>query len=215
MFIGHYGAGFALKKIAPEVSLGTLFLASQWLDLVWPVLVLFGIERVSIAPGTTAVTPLVFEFYPYSHSLVAAAVWAALSGVVYFALKRKAKNAIVLSALVLGHWFLDLIVHAPDLPLGLGDLKFGLGLWDSIIGTIIIEGAIFLAGFLIYLRSTTGVDNTGRYAIWAIAALLAFIYAGQFAGSAPPNSTVVAIAGLAQWIFIISAWWVDRHRPIN
>jgi hypothetical protein len=71
MFIGHFAIGFAAKRAAPVVSLGTLFLACQLADLVWPTLVLAGVERFEIRPGITVVTPFDFVHYPWSHSLVA------------------------------------------------------------------------------------------------------------------------------------------------
>ena len=80
MFIGHFGAGFGAKAIARQVSLGWLFAAAQFVDLLWPTLLLAGVERVRIVPGATAVTPLVFEHYPVSHSLLAVLGWALLVG---------------------------------------------------------------------------------------------------------------------------------------
>jgi hypothetical protein len=50
MFIGHFAVGFAAKRVAPSTSLATLFAAAQLLDLVWPVLVLAGVEKVRVDP---------------------------------------------------------------------------------------------------------------------------------------------------------------------
>src|SRR5690606_6539393 len=136
VFIGHFGAGFAAKRAAPRVSLGWLLVAAQFLDLLWPTLLLFGVERVAIVPGATAVTPLEFVHYPVSHSLAAVAGWALLLGGGYWALNRGGRAvgraAAVLAALVVSHWLLDALVHAPDLPLTpVGDARIGLGLWQS------------------------------------------------------------------------------------
>jgi hypothetical protein len=100
VFIGHYAAGFAAKRLAPRVSLGTLLSAALLLDLVWPVLVLCGVERVRIAPGDTVMTPLDFEYYPYSHSLLMAMVWGAAAGLLYLALRRDRTGALVVGLLV-------------------------------------------------------------------------------------------------------------------
>ena len=78
MFLGHFGVAFAAKRVAPRPSLGTAVLAAQWADAIWPIFVLLGIEQVAIRPGVTVVTPLDFVFYPYSHSLLADVIWAAL-----------------------------------------------------------------------------------------------------------------------------------------
>src|SRR3954467_8291786 len=113
MFIGHFGVAFGAKVVAPKVSLGSLFIAAQFIDLLWPTLLLLGLERVRIAPGITRVTPLDFEYYPISHSLVAVLGWAALVGGGHFLLRRRARAALVLAALVVSHWLRDLLVHRP------------------------------------------------------------------------------------------------------
>jgi len=134
MFIGHFGLGFGAKKLAPTVSLGSLFLACQFADLLWPTLVLTGIEIVKIQPGITTVTPLDFVHYPYSHSLLALLIWAAAFAIGYILIRRSfGLAAVVIGALVLSHWFLDLLVHRPDLPLTFtSSARYGLGLWNSL-----------------------------------------------------------------------------------
>src|SRR6266702_4778889 len=147
MFIGHFGVGFGAKAAAPKTSLGTLFLASQFIDLLWPSLLLVGAERVRITPGITKVTPLDFEYYPISHSLLAVLGWAFLVAMVYQVLKRYPRGSIVVGLLVVSHWFLDLIVHPPDLQLAPGsNIKVGFDLWASLPGTLILELFIFIVG---------------------------------------------------------------------
>ena len=116
MFIGHYAVALAAKRVAPRVSLGTTLCAAEFLDLVWPVLLLLGVEHFRIAPGSTAVTPLDFFDYPYSHSLVFAIGWSGFFGGVHFILKRDRRAALVLGAVVLSHWVCDFVVHRPDMP---------------------------------------------------------------------------------------------------
>jgi hypothetical protein len=116
MFIGHYGVALAAKRLAPRASLGTLILAAEFVDALWPIFLMAGIEHVRIAPGITRVSPLGFYDYPISHSLVTVIGWAAGFGIVYFALRRYASGAWVAAALVLSHWFLDALVHRPDMP---------------------------------------------------------------------------------------------------
>ena len=132
MFIGHFGVGLAAKPLAPKTSLGTLFLAAQFIDLLWPTLLILGIEQVRIDPGNTAVTPLDFERYPVSHSLLAVIGWAVLIAVAYQLLRRYPRGAIVLGILVVSHWLLDLVVHRPDLPLYPGSARFGFGLCSGV-----------------------------------------------------------------------------------
>jgi membrane-bound metal-dependent hydrolase YbcI (DUF457 family) len=115
MFIGHFGLALGAKKAAPAASLGTLFAACQFADLLWPTLVLLGYERVEVLPGATRMTPLDFVSYPYSHSLVALVVWGTVFGAVYYAIRRtRIAPAVTIALLVVSHWFLDYVVHRPD-----------------------------------------------------------------------------------------------------
>ena len=133
MFLGHFGVAFGAKRYAPTAGLGVLFLAAQFVDVLWPTLLLLGVERVAIVPGITTVTPLDFQHYPVSHSLAAVIGWAALLGGAYYAMFRSRRAAWVIAALVVSHWFLDLVVHRPDLPLAPGhEARLGLGLWNSL-----------------------------------------------------------------------------------
>ena len=161
MFIGHFAVGFGAKRFAPRASLGTLFLAAQFIDLLWPTLLLFGVERVRIAPGITAFTPLDFEHYPWSHSLFMVIVWGALFGVVYYALRRDARASAVLAMAVFSHWLLDFLTHRPDLPLWPDGTRVGLGLWNSVPATLAMEIGLFVCGILLYVRSTRARDATG------------------------------------------------------
>ncbi|MGB8317736.1 MAG: hypothetical protein WCE54_06410, partial [Ignavibacteriaceae bacterium] len=140
MFIGHYGAGFAGKKIDNKPSLGTMFFAAQFLDLLWPVFILLGIENVKIVPGLMAANPLDFTYYPYTHSLFFTIIWGILFGAVYFLVRKNLKGSFLLGSLVLSHWILDLIVHRPDLPvLPWSDLKVGFSLWNSVPVSFVLE----------------------------------------------------------------------------
>ena len=172
MFIAHYAVALAAKKAAPRVSLGTLFLSVQLADLLWPVFLLLGLEHVRIAPGNTVVTPLDFYDYPITHSLVGALAWSVLFGAVYFLIRRYPKGAWIVGAGVLSHWILDLLVHRPDLPLIPGGAaRVGLGLWNSLPATLILEFGFFIAGVVLYSRATAPMDRTGRYALWALLVL--------------------------------------------
>ncbi|MDQ3998309.1 MAG: metal-dependent hydrolase, partial [Gemmatimonadota bacterium] len=126
MLLGHYGIALAAKRAAPRTSLGTLNLAAQLLDELWPIFVLMGLETVRVAPGLMAANPLDFVHYPITHSLVGALGWSVLLGVVYLAMTRYRRGAVVVGLLVLSHWFLDLPMHRADLPLWPGsDVRVG------------------------------------------------------------------------------------------
>lgn len=213
MFIGHYAVALAAKKTAPKVSLGMLFLSAQLVDMLWPVFLILGFEHVRIDPGNTAVTPLDFYDYPLTHSLLANLIWSFSFALIYFAFNRSLMNSVVTGLCIFSHWILDFFTHRPDLPLAFGhNTYFGLGLWNSIIGTLAVEIALFAAGAFIYLRTTSPKDKTGFYGFWSLILSLFLIYLGNIFGPPPPNEFTIAIAGNASWLFILWAFWVDRHR---
>jgi hypothetical protein len=213
VFLGHFAAGLAAKKLTPYTSLGTLLLSAQLLDLIWPTLLLRGIEEVRIAPGITPVTPLDFVSYPWSHSLLMATAWALLFATLYAVIRRYPRGAMVVLTLVLSHWVLDLVSHRPDLPLApWPGPKVGLGLWYSVPATLIVEGVLFALGLYLYKINTEPVDRTGRYAFGAFAATLAIVYAASLFGPPPPDTHTIAIVGHAQWLLVAWGYWLDRHR---
>ena len=212
MFIGHAALALAAKPLAPRVSLALLLAATYWLDMVWPVLLLAGIEQVRIDPGNTAFTPLDFVHYPWTHSLAAALGWSVLFGLA--CLRAGKRTALILGLLVFSHWVLDFVTHRPDLPLWPGSATMaGLGLWNSVPATIAIEGAMFAIGVWIYARSAPSRDRIGTFAFWGLVVFLALIYFANIFGPPPPSVTAIAIAGIAgAALFTVWSWWADRHR---
>ena len=212
MFLGHFGLAMAAKSVAPRPSLGTLVLAAQLVDGVWPIFQLLGWETVAIEPGITAVTPLDFTSYPYTHSLVAGFVWAALLSGAYYVLRLDRRGALWLAALVLSHWVLDLVAHRPDLPLWPDGPKVGLGLWNSLPATLIVEFALFGVGAWIYATVTRARDRLGSALFWAFVIVLACIYLAAVFGPPPPSARALAMTGLLGWLFVAWAYWIDGHR---
>jgi hypothetical protein len=216
VFLGHFGVGLGAKAAAPKTSLGSLLLASQAIDLLWPTLLLLGVERVVIAPGITRVTPLDFTHYPISHSLAAVLLWAVLFAGIYQGVRRYPKGALVCGLAVVSHWVLDLLSHRPDLPLAPGiSLRVGLGLWGSLAGTVLVELAVFAVGVYLYLRTTRASDRTGTIALWALVGFLLVIYAGNILGPPPPSVTAIAWLGQAQWLLVAWGYWIDHHRRVQ
>jgi len=214
VFIGHFAVAFAAKKVAPRASLGTLVLAATFPDVVWPVLVLLGIERFRIVAGHTAVNPLEFLHYPWSHSLFMTAVWALVFAGGYYALRRDRVGAAWIGAAVASHWVLDFLSHVPDLPLYPGGAeRLGLGLWRSVPATFLVEGLIFAAAVVVYTRFTRAKERIGTIAWWALIAVLLALYLPVPWSPPPPSVGAVALVGIAAVaIFAPWAYWIDRNR---
>jgi membrane-bound metal-dependent hydrolase YbcI (DUF457 family) len=212
VFIGHFAVALAAKRAAPRTSLGTLTFAAQFLDLLWPVLLLAGVERVEIRPGETAFTPLVFEHYPVSHSLATAIGWAAACAGVYWAITRYGRGALVVALVVVSHWVLDWVTHRPDLPLYPGGPLQGLGLWNSVVATLVVETLLFAGGLALYLRTTRARKATGRWNLGAFAAFLVFVYLAAAFGPPPPDVRTLATSAFAMWLLVAWAYAVDRGR---
>jgi hypothetical protein len=213
VFLGHYGIAFAAKRAAPRTSLGALSFAAEFLDELWPILLLLGVEQVRIVPGLMTMSPLDFTYYPFSHSLVMAIVWGILIGGVYFLLRRYGRGAWILGMLVVSHWVLDLPMHRPDLPLwpSASSPKVGWGWWNSVAVTYILELTIYAAGVSAYVRATSARDRIGSWGLWAYILILAIIFVGSN-GPPPPSERALAWMTLGIWLFVPWAWWVDKHR---
>jgi hypothetical protein len=213
MFVGHYAVAFACKRLSPRTSLATFAFGSQFSDLLFPVLLLIGIEHVRIAPGITRVTPIDFYDYPASHSLMMTMVWALLISAVYWILRHDTRATVVLGLAVLSHWVLDFLSHRPDMPLTLhGTTRLGLGLWNSIPATILVEGALFAEGVWLYLKVSRARDRIGEYGLWILIALMSLIWIASIFGPPPPSASAVGWVDLAQWLLIALLWWIDWHR---
>ena len=212
MFVGHIAVALAAKRVAPRTNLGLLALGAQWADTLWPVLVLIGVEQVKIRPGVTVMTPLDFVSYPWSHSLLMLAVWGVLAYIAYRAGGGQ-RAAVVLGALVVSHWVLDVVTHRPDMPLvPFGGPRLGLGLWNHPAAELLLEGGMYAGGAWIYFRSTRPRDAIGRWAVPALLLTLGAIWLGASFGPPPPSVDAVAWSGLIGWLFFAWAWWGDAHR---
>lgn len=208
MFIGHHAVAFAGKKIVPETSLGASVLAVSFIDLLWPIFLLAGWESVVIVPGLMKLSPFDFTHYPISHSLLGAGIWSAVLGAGYFAWTRYARGAAWMFAASLSHWFLDLVVHRPDLQIVPGGARYGFGGWDHPWLAIPLEGAMFAAA----VWSWPGRRN-GWF--WSLVVFLPLVYAAAMFGPPPPDARPIAWSGLASWLLPLWAWAADRPRPLS
>ena len=214
MFIGHFAVGFASKRFAPKASLGPLLAAPLALDIVWPLLVLAGVEHVRIIPGFTAFNPLDLYDFPWSHSLLMAGVWGALFGWVYTRVTTYRTGGVVIFWGVVSHWVLDVVSHTPDMPLAPGlDIKIGLGLWNSVMATVVVESLLFLIGVWLYVGATRSRDRIGTWAWWGLVGVLVLLYAVSVNSPPPPSVVAMVTVGfILQLVLLGWAWWADRHR---
>lgn len=215
MFVGHLAAALGAKKAEPRVPLGAAVAAAWALDLVWPILLLLGVETARVEPGNTAFTSLAFTSYPWSHSLLMAVAWSLAGAALARAVYGSWRVGWVLGALVFSHWILDFVVHRPDLPLWPGGPAVGMGLWHSIPGTIVVEGALLAAGLWLYGRATRPRDRVGRWALVGLVAVTTLIWITQPWAPPPPSMRAVALTGLALWLFVLWGGWIERHRDVR
>jgi len=176
---------------------------------------LLGLEHVRITPGITVMTPLDFYDYPVTHSLVGAMAWSLVLGALYFAFNKDWRGAAVVGALVTSHWVLDAIVHRPDLPLYPGGPLIGLGLWNSMAGSVIAEAVLWIGGLWIYLATTTAKSPAGSYALWSFVIVFTVMYIAASFGPPPPDVKTLALMGLAQFIVVPWGWWIDVKRRVS
>ncbi len=200
MFIGHFAVGLAASRVEKRLPLGTALVASQLPDALWPYFLLAGAETVAIAPGDTAMTPLRFESYPWSHSLLMVAVGGLLASLAYRAAGRPSRAAWFLAPLALSHWILDFITHRPDMPLvPWGGIKVGLGMWNSVPLAVGVEVLMYVGAVLFYARGR----NLSK-GFWALIATLGAMYVGNVVGPPPPGVTPVA---LSMVVLVPLVWW--------
>jgi LexA-binding, inner membrane-associated putative hydrolase len=204
MFLGHLAAGLVASRSERGLPLGTALLASELPDAIWPWFLLAGVEKVEIAPGDTVVTPLRFVHYPWSHSLVMVLVWGLAMAFVYRRMGRTLGAAALLFVLAASHWVLDFVSHRADLPLTpLDGPVFGLGLWNSLTGTLLVEGLAFAAAVFVFARA-----RRPGWRYWSLVAVVSCLYLLNLFGPPPPSTTAVAVSGIV--LVPIVWWWGNR-----
>lgn len=215
MLVGHFGVGLAAKRIVPETSAGTLMLASLLPDFVAWTLLLAGVEHARIHPGITRTNPLDLYDIAISHSLLTDAIWGLLLAGAYFLWRRHSRASWIILAVVLSHWLLDFLSHRPDMPLAPGVHQyFGLGLYNSPLAMLLVEGSIWFAGIIVYARCTRPRKRMGTYLFWSVAALLTAVWIVSLGGATP---SALRPAGISSLIFfsmvVLWAYLMDFLRP--
>lgn len=216
MFVGHYAASLALKKFERRASLGLLFLAVQFVDILFFPLVVLGIERLNIVENFTQSTHFELEYMPYTHSLLGSIFWACLAYALFrWVVVKKNSVALVVALAVFSHWLLDLIVHTPDLPIWNDEsLKLGFGLWNSAIATYALEAVLLVSALWLYLRSTSATTAVGKYGMSVFVIVLLLVNVVNIFGPLQGDSELgLAISALTSYfLFAVAAYWLDRSR---
>ena len=216
MFIGHFAVGFASKRAAPRASLGVLMAAPLFLDLIWPIFLIAGVESVRIEPGPNPFLTLDLHDFPWSHSLLTSLAWSLVLAALFWAATRYGRGAVVVAAGVFSHFVFDFVTHRPDLPLYPGSpTSIGLGLWNRPAATLAVETALYVAGVAIYARTTRAINWRGSIAFWSFVLLLGLFYAMTVFGPPPSNVDFIKYGGLTGWLFPVWAWWIDRNRELR
>lgn len=208
MFVGHYGVSFAAKRWAPRVPLWLLFIAAQFLDLLWAPFILLGIEKARVIPGFMPGSPLDLYYLPYTHGLLTAIFWSVLMYAVirYVTCREWPVSApIIVGATVFSHWVLDLLTHGPDLPLIGDEHKVGLGLWNYPGPELTLE-ILFLFGGIWF----SGAWKNRKWGWWVFGVVMLAGQLSDLLSPPPPNIHVVATMALAAYvIFAGVAWWLE------
>lgn len=214
MFLGHYGVAFAVKRAEPKVSLGTLFVATQLVDVLWGGFLVLGWEHVRVLPDANPLLTLQFYDYPISHSLIGALAWSVAAAALYYSwptrdTTRHSQAALLVGATVASHWLLDFIVHVPDLPLLTNEsTKVGLGLWRHFGLSVALELVVLAAGVAVYIGRRSRRRPVRPWRLGLVLALLLGTYAFSLWGPEPGSTTILGLSdvGFLLGMGFVAAW---------
>lgn len=214
MFIGHFAPALVAAARPQATGLGALFVAAQLVDIGFAVLLIPGIEAMRIIPGMSVMNPMDLYHMPYTHSLLGAVLWGlGFGALVWLATKRRAA-AIGAALVVVSHWFIDWLVHIPDLTLVGARPKLGLGLWNHPAIAMPLEVALIALALLYYARRTR--SPRGNMRLWILAGVLALLQAVDWFGPKEASySLAVPLTMLAAYgVLIATAWWAAQDRTL-
>lgn len=216
MFIGHFAPAMVAATHPKAPNLGTLFVAGQLVDFGFFGLALVGIENFRITPGITKMVPLDLYDMPYTHSLLGSTVWAIGFALLIWLFTKNRTGALIGAAVVVSHWFLDLLVHAPDLTLAGSPPKMGFGLWDYPMIEMPLEIGITFGALAFYLIKTKTVSPRSRYALGLLTLLLLIFQVTNWFGPEPVADAAMKLTGLFAFsAAALAAWWLGRTRVLK
>ena len=214
MFIGHWAPALAAAAHPKAPRLATLFVAGQLVDWGFFSLMLVGVEDMRVSPGISVMKPMDLYLMPFTHSLLGSLIWAAAFAALLWVWRKDRTAALIGGLVVLSHWFLDLLVHVPDLTLWGSPPKLGLGLWNYPAIEMPLELGVTLAALLWYTWKTRATSVFGRVGPALLALLLLTVqmvnWFGDEASAVTPAIPLTALA--AYGVVTLVAWAVDRQR---
>ena len=213
MFVGHYGVSFAIRPEEKRVPLWVWFIAVQWMDVLWSVLVLLGVEKLHIVPGFTEANALDLYYMPYTHGLPGSIAVSLVLGVIVslFTPGNRARTILLVAAASFSHWVLDFLVHVPDLPLYDNTAKVGLGLWRHVVLSFPLELIFLGLGAWFYAHRTTFAGAKGRNIFSAFLVFLVVMQVYANFGPPPSSPSAMAVTALVLYAGLASlAAWVER-----
>jgi putative Mn2+ efflux pump MntP len=215
MGIGHIAVGFASKRWAPRASLAWLVSAAVLVDVFWSVFILLGVERAHISTHINGAMPVVLDYFPFSHSLLATTGWGLLFSAAYFVLHRDARVAAILLAGVASHWVLDWISHRPDMTILPGGTRLGLSLWDHRLLAFCVEATMLAIGIGLYASVTRARSRAGALGLAALGLALFALNVGAYFGPPPPSVTPMAVGNLSLLLLVPILYALDRTRELR
>jgi hypothetical protein len=210
MFIGHFAPAMIAARHKDAPSLPVLFIGAQLVDWAFFGLLLTGAEKMRVTPGISAMNPMDLYHMPYTHSLLGSAIFALVFGALIFAATRNRTGALIAAAVVLSHWFLDLLVHVPDLTLAGSPPKLGFGLWNHPSIEMPLELALTFGSLWLYAK----IAKPKVLPLALLAGVLLLLQAVNWFGPVEPEVTAGTslLAFFAFGLATLLAWWVYRSE---
>lgn len=209
MFIGHWAPALAVAAKRPAPSVGVLFVAAQLVDWAFFGLLITGVERMRFSPGISAMNPMDLYHLPYTHSLLGSGVFAAAFAALVWAFSKDRTAALLAGVVVLSHWFLDLLVHVPDLTLAGSPPKLGFGLWNHPMIEMPLELGITFGALWLYVRAR----KPAPLRAWTLAGVLLLLQAINWFGPVEAEVTLGTslLAFFAFGLATLAAWWMGKN----
>lgn len=217
MFIGHYAPALVAAALPKAPKLGVLFIAVQLVDIAFFLFVLGGVEAMRITPGITAMNGMDLYHMPYTHSLLGSILWGIGAALAVYGLTKNRTAAFVMATVVVSHWFIDLLVHRPDLTLMGSPPPMGLGLWNYPLIEMPLELGLIGAALGFYLSRTRQIAGCAKHWPWTLAAVLVIVQLYNWLAPEPEvMAASVPISGLlAYFLFAWLAYKTGQTRTLK